>query len=262
MFVRVLALSLMFLVTGCATAPPANNQNLDEWQEYTINLSDAKVYFESPKYAATNSDPVFVSDSDIYDDSLYINKNKDKVLLLRTGWEWYPKRKIYGKMNIIGGIKRYPPLSNGSKGSIMDIIDNQDRRNYEKDVSNGWNGPFIPIRYKGSAQFSINGPKWLIYDRLLGPDRVDNIEMFAYPIDDTHFFRLDISFSGHFPRYKNDQSYKTWYPEARAVADRIMASVRIEGTTPMPDIEYGVKDFGIVSPSSIPYVDELFEPAP
>ncbi|MFP6582287.1 MAG: hypothetical protein VCD00_06995 [Candidatus Hydrogenedentota bacterium] len=258
---------LLFVLEGCISLPKTEVPDFSEWQDYSFQLSDNTLVFTAPSSGYLYPRSRSIDHLDIYDKSIYHPIGK-KIVFSYMAWDWRPTRSVAGHMGIGADIVVHPIEKTVGERSIKKLVDQKNRNGFQRT----WGSerrkiPYTPIRFKHVLRFSENGPKWLVSDYPQGPPNgirnPEAEELFTYPLDDTHFLTIYVLFMNNtYQRDPDGKKHLLWYNEAEAIADRILASVRIERTTPVPDIEYGATDIGVVSPSQIPYVDRLSERPP
>ena len=175
-FYRLLSLVLLAVLTGCISMPLGGDYNTSEWQENRIQLSDVTVSFEAPKHSESFPRPVLIDEVDIFDESLYINSYLQCVKLM---WTFTPQRGVNGDLMLKIIVVKYP--GNGNRKSVREII--------ESTMENSASKRNIPVssriknRYKYAAQFSADGPTWLMYDYGSAPTNAmrDYYERCLYP---------------------------------------------------------------------------------
>lgn len=259
---------LFFVVmatTACVSIPKMRTPDFHQWEGRVFQLSETTLSFEVP--ASGRNDPKFKSiDSiNIYNSTAYDTARDQAVVFSFMGWDWRMAGGIEGRMSFGAYVERFEVLDDEKSNTIVDTIDYADRFSVREGTLPA--DRYSPIRFKHVLRISEYSPRWLVSDFLnfnpQGTLRPESEEVFTYPLDETHFLTIWFHFRDHtYSRTKGSKAYNKWYNEAEAVADRILASVQIERTTPMPDIEYGAPDIGVVSPSEIPYIDHLSERTP
>ena len=255
---RILALFLILLISGCISIP--HNYNWDEWEDYSIKMSETTLHFEAPVGRSPFTVPRFESNVDIYNDSPY-NPNNDKLVVFAMAAEWAPKKNIHGYMTYAAYVTRQPMIKENDIRTVKSVIEDRDYTGHQDRLANKMPvGAYDPMRFKYSYRFPNDESKWLVYDYSNRPIQPDMHEIFCYPIDETHFLTIYFYFMDDTrPNPDDPKRYLLWYKQAEAMADRILESIRIERTTPIPDIGYGVEDIGVIHPSQIPYVDMFTE---
>lgn len=260
-------LYLPVLFCACATVPVNQYPDFMDWQEYRFQLSDSTLVFTAPSSGYSYPKSRSVNNVDIYDESIY-HPIAQKILFSFMAWDWKLIENVEGRMGFGVDIVVYPVEELDDKRSIKKLIDQRNRNEFKRNVSSvNPNIPYTPVRFKHVLRFSENDSKWLVSDYPQGPpggiQNPEAEEIFTYPLDDTHFLNIYFIYMDNtYQKNPDGNKHLRWYSEAEAVTDRILESVRIERTTPMPNIEYGATDIGVVSPSQIPYIDHLSERPP
>ena len=253
---------IVFLLCGCASLPAGDDYTWDEWQVNTIELSGTTLHFEAPKYVYPPLKKQFETKVDIYDDSLYNDYGYRGVS--EIGWYFMPQRKVRGELVLSVNLNKRPAEYVDKDFSISEYIEKQSRAYYETPGTNGYKyGSYIPIRFKYVARFSDAGPKWMAWDYDFSGTMSDSGERFTYPLDEIYDLSISVEFINNTSiTQKNPRSFQPWYNEAQAIADRILASTRIERTTPFPDVEYGAPYIGVIDSSRVSYADKYSERPP
>ena len=233
---------LLCCINGCIGVPLVPQRispDMNNTVEHTLRISDNTIRFSLPKGYYQFDNEAIRKTIDINDESLY--KGGPSDALAEFQWDWQPRVNVNGTLKLSFWMEKFVEGEKTIKENYL--------KKMAENISKGQH-----YRLKPRVDYSINSISWLRWDSSGELSRQENREIFIYPLDNQHYFRVQFQAIDNSHGNPNNQD---WYAEVEDMVDQIMASITIDTGAEAATIPYGVPDLGLVEPGTLKYFDDI-----